>query len=122
MFCFLSFPACSDTTKLVTKMNASLCSTPVEKPEWMDKTFKQVEAKLGSASSKETFNMKDGPITEFRGKLEVLFPRSNPESQSIQINEASWMEGECVLTLWFRKMKDNWVVVDTLYWHKDSDF
>jgi hypothetical protein len=119
---FFSVVACSETQKPVVQMTNSQCKNTIEKQEWINRTFKQAKGELGDPTTVETFSMNDAVITEFRGKLEMLFPQSTPEYSSIWIKEASWKEGDCILTLWFKKQGDKWNVVDTLYWHKDTEF
>jgi len=103
-------------------MKKTECATMTEVREWLGKKLSQAVEKLGSSSIEKTFDMNDVVIDEFRGKLEVLFPLSSRGNEPKWIKETSWNQGDCILTLWFEKQGDNWIVVDTLRWHKDSEF
>jgi hypothetical protein len=117
-----NFNACISAKEMNDKMEKPICNDVNTKPEYLGKSFQVIKESKGSPQSEETFSMKDAIINEFRGKLEVLFPRSKPEYQSVVIKEATWHDQDCRLTLWFKKVKDGWVVVDTLYWHKGTEF
>lgn len=114
--------ACISAKEMSNKMKKPICNDVTSKPEYLGESFQVIEESKGNPQSEETFSMKDAIINEFRGKLEDLFPRSKPENQSVVIKEATWHDGDCRLTLWFKKDKDVWVVVDTLYWHKEMEF
>lgn len=121
--CFYSITVYADTSKLTTKMEKKEPKISTEKKKWLGKTFKQAETELGAPSSQETFYMKDAVITEFRGKLELLFPKSSHEYDLIRIKEVSWKLNDYFLTLWFvNKNNSDWVVADSFLWRKDSEF
>ncbi|NOQ64429.1 MAG: hypothetical protein GQ582_07945 [Methyloprofundus sp.] len=120
--CFFSISAHSDANKLAIKMENEQSEKITKKREWLGVTFQQAENELGSLSNEEVFNMRDTLITEFRGKLELLFPKSIIKNDLIWIKEVSWNLKNCVLTIWFQKQKENWIAVDSLYWEKGSEF
>lgn len=122
VLCGISFNACSSGEINMNVNSENACLTPAEKPEWLGKKLSDAVAKLGSPSAVDEFNMKEAIITEFRGKLEQLFPDARAGKETVIIKEASWQQGDCNLTLWFKKSGNSWEVVDTLYWHKDTDF
>lgn len=117
----ISFNACSSGNVTMEKQEIT-CEKPIQQTAWMKKSFKYVVEKLGPPSSEEEFNMEDALMTEFRGNLENLFPKNNVERKKILVKEALWKQGECNLTLWFKKSDKDWDVIDTLYWHKDTEF
>lgn len=87
--------------------------------EWLGKNLDQAMGEFGSPSAEDTFDLNNSVINEFRGKLRLLFPDTESEKW---IKEVSWRISDCVLTLWLEKQQENWVVVDSLYWNKDTEF
>lgn len=118
----LSYSAYSGINKLDSEMKNSKSQTMIEKCNWLGKSFLEAQDKLGAFKNEETFNMKDVIITEFRGNLEVLFPRTITENGLIKIKEVSWEQEDFFLTLWFEKRKNTWMVIDALYWNKEAEF
>lgn len=90
--------------------------------QWLGKPFSQAVEKLGAYSLVEEFDLRNSVISEFRGNLVVLFPDLVTDSQPIWIKEVSWDGEVCEQTLWFKKDRDVWIVVDALLWNKNSDF
>ncbi len=121
-FLLFSVPARSSENITEEDMKNYECEKVAEVREWLGKKLSQAVKELGAFSNEETFDMNEVVINEFRGNLEVLFPLSTRGKESKWIKEASWNQGNCILTLWFEKQSGNWVVVDTLRWYKDREF
>ncbi len=121
-FLFFSVPACSSENIMRENMKKYECERGVEVREWLGKKLSQTVKELGAFSNEETFDMNEVVIDEFRGNLEVLFPLSSRGKESQWIKEASWNQGDCILTLWFEKQDGSRVVVDALHWYKDREF
>ena len=59
---------------------------------------------------------------EMRGPLQKHFPKKFRNSQNIIIKELEWQDGDFYLTSWFKMRGNDWVVFESLRWHKDVRF
>ncbi len=117
-----SFVACSNTDDQTHNISNTECISPVLKPEWLGKTLQEAKQILSEPVKEESFSMGDVVINEFRGNLDVLLPRSISENNSIKVKEVYWLNDDCYLTIWFKQTGNKWIAIDTVYWHKNTDF
>ncbi|MBI0004780.1 hypothetical protein H3S74_00840 [Gilliamella sp. W8126] len=74
---------------------------------------------------KETYILgtDEGPITEFRIRLLIIFKPDEIEQQEIKITEITWQINAVEnLTVWYHLQKEQWLPIDHYIWHKDSLF
>lgn len=86
-------------------------------PDLIGLTEDQVKSRLGPPSQQYSFNM-DQPMDEMRAPLLNKYPPETPGRAAIQIRELHWRDGEYSIVVWFSRLNDQWVALDTYRWHK----
>jgi hypothetical protein len=59
---------------------------------------------------------------EFRIELHNFYPPSDPQSATVRIRECQWDYGGRHLAVWFHRVDDRWVVLDTCQWPEGVEF
>lgn len=94
---------------------------PVEMSQYHGHTRDAVVRALGEPHSSDRFTMADVG-DEMRIELRNTYPPSDPASASVPIEELRWQDGDYWIYLWLHEVNGQWVVLDSLRWHKDVRF
>jgi len=87
------------------------------------KTLDAVLAELGKPANTHEFTMPvEGTLPEFRIELHNTYPPNRPENANVVIKELHWEELRYNIAVWFHRVGDAWVVLDTCRWRKDVRF
>jgi hypothetical protein len=84
-------------------------------------TDAQIAQTLGEPQRKETFRLGDRP-DEFHITLQNHYPLRNAANRDVQIQEWTWTEGKCRLTLWLHQKGGGWVALENIRYATDADF
>ncbi len=92
-----------------------------ERGEYLGRTLEAVLRGAGTPYLDQQFKMSQA-YGEMRVELLNVYPLSDPKNATVEIKELWWKDGDYFLTLWFHQFNGEWIVLDTLYWHKDVTF
>jgi hypothetical protein len=85
------------------------------------RTGAQVAEMLGAPERKETFRLGDRP-DEFHITLQNHYPLTNAANRGVEIQEWTWTEGKCRLTLWLHRKGGDWVALENIRYATDAEF
>src|SRR5262245_35045797 len=71
----------------------------------------QLEEALGQPRKKESF-LRGERKEEFHILLEKIYPLSKEGNAKVPLQEWTWTEGKCQLTVWLHKPKDAWTAFE----------
>ena len=84
-------------------------------------TFQQVTATLGKPYYEDSFPLSSG-LDEMRAPIQKYFQESGSVIQTVTIKEIWWKEDDYYLTSWLSLKGNDWIVLESLRWHKDVQF
>ncbi|HET9902599.1 MAG TPA: hypothetical protein VFQ27_02720 [Xanthobacteraceae bacterium] len=85
------------------------------------RTAAQVAQMLGEPQNRETFRLGDRP-DEFHITLQNHYPLHNPANRNVEIQEWTWAEGRCKLTVWLHRKGGEWVALENIRYAADAEF
>ena len=81
----------------------------------------ELDRMFGAPARKETFRLGEKP-DEFHVSLQNHYPLSVAGNAKVQVQEWTWENGKCRLTVWLHKPAANWVVLENLRYPSDAEF
>lgn len=84
-------------------------------------TESQVTATLGPPVRTHEFTMAEC-CDEFRVELYNTYPPDEAAHAEVRIRELWWKDGEYWVTVWLHRQDAEWIVLDSLRWHKELVF
>jgi hypothetical protein len=95
----------------------------VEKiPRLHGKTVERVISELGQPDSVLSYTMANSPGDEFRIALFNFYPPDRPGSGDAPIKELWWKHRRYSVVVWFHKVGDRWIALDTCRWKQGVAF
>ncbi len=82
---------------------------------------KSIFSRLGKPDHSDEFTMSE-VVGEFRIELSNTYPPSTPASANVVIRECTWRYADYSLTVWFHKVGNQWVSLDTLKYSRGVRF
>lgn len=61
-------------------------------------------------------------VAEFHIALQNTYPMTEPQNARVQIQELTWVNADCRLTLWFHLRDGAWQAFENLRWPRDAEF
>ena len=96
---------------------------PVEAIPSLDgKAISEVVRILGEPDSDHSYTMDKYPGGELGMWLCELYPHDRPESRDVAIRELWWEHNRFTVVVWFHKVGEQWVALDTCRWQKGVVF
>lgn len=109
------------TTDTISSHAPSLKKDYIEIKNIKNRSYKEIND-IYTSVNEENFLLNNVVFTEFRIGLLNHFSKKELKS-SIQIKEMTWkLNTKENYTIWFQLKNNDWQQVDTLTWHKDSEF
>ena len=84
-------------------------------------SLKEAEETLGPAGRKDSFLMGERQ-DELHVALQNTYPLSKPENAKVPLQELTWTQGGCRLTMWFHKVKDTWKSFENVRSSSSAEF
>jgi hypothetical protein len=81
----------------------------------------ELDRMFGAPARKVTFRLGEKP-DEFHVSLQNHYPLSVAGNAKVQVQEWTWENGKCRLTVWLHKPAANWVVLENLRYPSDAEF
>lgn len=93
-----------------------------EIPNLHGKAIEEVIRKLGEPDSQLSYTMGNSPGGELRGPLFFYYPPERPDNREVAIKELWWEHSRYTVVVWFHKMGEQWIALDTCRWKKGVQF
>jgi hypothetical protein len=81
----------------------------------------ELDRMFGAPARKEAFRLGEKP-DEFHVSLQNHYPLSVAANAKVQVQEWTWENGKCRLTVWLHKPAATWVVLENLRYPSDAEF
>jgi hypothetical protein len=111
----------SESKPAKMQWSSKTCTGIDQLPKLNGLGVKEVEALLGPAGRKDTFLLGERQ-DELRVMLQNTYPLSKPENAKVLIQEMSWTQGACKLTVWFHKVKNTWKSFENARYSASAEF
>ena len=90
-------------------------------PNLVDVDLARAESRFGTPLSKESFRLEER-VDEFHIALQNTYPMTEPKNASVQLQELTWANADCRLTIWFHLRDGTWRSFENLRWPRDAEF
>jgi hypothetical protein len=97
------------------------CTGVDQLPKLNGLAIKEIETLLGPAGRKETFLLGERQ-DELHVAIQNTYPLSKPENAKVSIQEMTWTQGPCKLTVWFHKVKGTWKTFENVRYSATAEF
>lgn len=97
------------------------CDTVSRLPGFPELGVAELERRLGPPERKESFRLEERQH-EFHIALQNTYPLTVPENANLELQEWSWSQGDCRLTVWLHRIEGEWRSFEHLRWHWATDF
>ena len=84
-------------------------------------TSQQMIDTLGAPNYTDSFPLSSG-LDEMRSPIQKYFKEEESANQPVLIKEMWWKEDDFYLTAWLSLKGNDWIVLESLRWHKDVHF
>lgn len=84
-------------------------------------TQPRVSAQYGPPTKKESYRVVERQ-GEFYSAIEEIYPTTEPRNLDVPIEEWTWVQGDCRLTVWFHRPDGDWKALGDLVWHYADEF
>ncbi|NLB54226.1 MAG: hypothetical protein GX811_00390 [Lentisphaerae bacterium] len=84
-------------------------------------TSRQLIATLGKPYYEDSFPLSSA-LDEMRTPIQKYFNESGSSMHTVTIKEIWWKEDDYYLTAWLSLKGNDWIVLESLRWHKDVQF
>ena len=81
----------------------------------------QIEARFGPPAEKRSYRAGDVG-GEFYLAIEHTYPATDPKNEAVPIEEWTWKNGDCRLTVWFHNPKGTQEVLDDAFYDRRTQF
>jgi len=92
------------------------CDTVNRLPELLGLGVAELVKRLGPPEHKELFRLSERQ-DEFHIELQNTYPLTVPENANLELQEWSWSQGDCRLTVWLHRVEGAWRSFDNVRWH-----
>lgn len=99
----------------------SPCTGIVHLPEFDGLASAELEAQLGVPRKKESF-LRSERQDEFHVLLENVYPMKKAENREVPLQEWTWTEKDCQLTVWLHKVNGSWTSFVNSRYSAKADF
>jgi hypothetical protein len=82
-------------------------------------TAAKLVEKLGEPASKESFRVGERQ-DEFHVQIQNTYRL--PEAAQVVVQEWTWLDGTCMLTVWLHDTPEGWAAFASLRWPKGAEF
>jgi len=97
------------------------CDTVSRLPKLLELGVVELDRRLGPPERKESFRLGERQH-EFHIALQNTYPLTVPENANLVLQEWSWSQGDCRLTVWLHRVEGAWRSFENLRWHRATEF
>jgi hypothetical protein len=112
---------CAALAAIATIAVVGCTRSPETLPQHHGKSSAAILTELGPPATATTFTMAEC-VGELRVQLFNVYPLDRPGNAEVHIEERTWHDGSYRITLWLHKVQDEWRVLDSCRWHRDTHF
>lgn len=81
----------------------------------------RAKSRFGTPMSHESFRLEER-LDEFHIALRNTYPMADPKNANVRLQELTWANGECRLTVWFHLRDSSWQSFENLRWPQGAEF
>ena len=101
--------------------NLPSCDRASPLPNLAGLDLARAKSRFGTPVSQESFRLGER-VDEFHVALRNTYPMTDPQNAYVQLQELTWAEGECRLTIWFHLREGVWQSFENLHWPQGAEF